>query len=78
MQRFVAHDGIANGIFNRTFTSATGSLVGWDKYLTNSDELLQLLCVRLENDWVSQAPKMRKPWTLKDIEPNLQLFEPSF
>ncbi|CAJ1353318.1 unnamed protein product [Effrenium voratum] len=68
MPKFIAHEGIAHGIFNSTYTSATASLVPWHQFLSNNDELLDLLCTRLENDWVSLSTKMRKAWTLRDIE----------
>ena len=66
--RFINHDGVAEGLLNHGHCTAVGFLVPWKVYLTNSDALLNLMMTRMEVDWVALAPKMRKPWNLKDLE----------
>lgn len=75
MSRFLNHDGLAHGIFNRDYSGATGSFTSWDRALVNSPALLQLLVNRMNQDWTSMNPKMRKPWGLStlDTRPTIQL-----
>ena len=69
MQKFLFHDGIAAGIFNKDYHGAQASSQPWKRFLQNTDELLSLLLCRMEKDWVSLAPKMRKPYGQKELEP---------
>eukprot|EP00438_Fugacium_kawagutii_P031725 Skav231801 [mRNA] locus=scaffold668:112117:117725:- [translate_table: standard] len=69
MPKFINHDGLAEGLLNHGYCSAQGFLLPWKQHLTNGHSLLNILLVRMEKDWVGTAPKMRKPWGLKDLEP---------
>ena len=73
MNRFLAHDGLATGLFNRDFCTAQAVSVSWPAQLTNSPELLLLLCDRLEHDYVNLRANMRKPLTARDVVLCLQL-----
>lgn len=66
--RFINHDGLAEGLLNHGHCTAVGFLLPWKVFLTNSDSLLHHMLTRMEVDWVALAPKMRKPWSLKDLE----------
>lgn len=65
MTRFLNHDGVAQGVFNRDYVGGSGA---WERWMANSPELLQLLLDRMQKDWESMAGKMRKPWSQKDLE----------
>lgn len=69
MQRFLQHDALASGCFNLNHCSGAGSLNAWSKFLTNDISVLQLMCSRLESDWTCLAPKMRKSWGAKEVDP---------
>jgi len=69
MQRFLQHDALASGCFNLNHCSGAGSLNAWSKFLTNDINVLQLMCSRLESDWTCLAPKMRKSWGAKEVDP---------
>ena len=72
MNRFISHDGLAAGVFNRDCTAQPVS-TAWSTQLTNTPDLLELLCSRLENDFVNLRPNMRKAFTGKDVEICLQV-----
>ncbi|CAL1129527.1 unnamed protein product [Cladocopium goreaui] len=65
--KFVNHDGLAEGLLNHGYCSASGFLLPWRSYLSNSQGLLNLLIARMEIDWVAMSPKQRKPWNVKDL-----------
>jgi hypothetical protein len=68
------HDGIAHGVFNASYNGASnsGAVSAWENLLQNTPEVLQLLLQRMQQDWESMSPKMRRPWGLKDLEPHLE------
>ena len=66
--KFVNHDGIAEGLLNHGYCTASGGLQPWKQYLTNSQPLLDLLVVRMEKDFAATAVKSRKPWNVKDLD----------
>lgn len=66
--KFILHDGIAAGIFNDKFSGGSGQFSQWDRYLENSPALLSHLLDRVQKDFESAAPKMRKPWGQKDLD----------
>lgn len=68
MHRFLTHDAIHNGAFNRDFSSTPGQLSCWSAELTNSPQILSLLIERLESDWVALNPKMRKPYSFAQVD----------
>ena len=75
MGRFIHHEPLAHGIFNRDYTSASGGMMQqWESELTNNGDcrLLQLLCDRMEVDWLALAPKMRKPYNVQQLDPRVQ------
>ena len=72
MNRFISHDGLAAGVFNRDFCTALPVSAAWSTQLTNTLDLLHLLCSRLENDYVNLRPNMRKAFSGKDVEICLQ------
>ncbi|CAK9091072.1 Uncharacterized protein SCF082_LOCUS42939 [Durusdinium trenchii] len=65
--KFLLHDGIAAGIFNADYISV-GSGDPWCSLLQNSPEVLTLLLDRMKRDFETTAPKMRKPWGLKELD----------
>ena len=67
MGKFLTHEAVAEGVFNRDFCSASSSLVAWQEQLVNSEEVLQLLCDRLANDWLQTPTKFRKPWSYSQV-----------
>lgn len=73
MPRFLTHEPVASDLFNASFNSATGTLQSWSRFLGNTDQLLGLLIKRLEVDWTSLSPKMRRPWNGKDVETSIGL-----
>lgn len=68
MHRFLTHDSIKEGIFNRDFCSATSAYSAWPAELTNNDEILELVLQRLQSDWLACNPKHRKPWTAQGVD----------
>ena len=68
MHKFVAHEPIAAGVFNSNFNSATGQMHHWEQVFGNSQQSLNLLCDRLCGDYEGLAPKMRKAYSMKDVE----------
>ena len=74
MPRFINHDAIADGYFNTSYTGGTAAFTPWKTALTNSKQSLMLMLVRMEKDYAAMAPKMRRAWGSKEIEPQLLLF----
>lgn len=68
MQKFITHEAIASGIFNRETCTATSSMTAWQHVLLNNDDTLDLLCDRLHEDFANCTPKFRKPYTHGGIE----------
>lgn len=71
--KFINHDGIAEGVLNINYSTASGFLLPWKSHLTNTAVLLDLVLVRLERDWTETPAKSRKPWGLKDLVPQMDL-----
>lgn len=68
MIKFITHEAIASGCFNREHCAATGSMAGWEDPLSNSDALLQLVLGRMDSDFAALHHKMRKPYTSREID----------
>ena len=68
MVKFVTHESIGSGVFNRTNCAATTALAGWEDILTNSPQGLDLLLQRMEADHIALNAKLRKPYASKDLE----------
>lgn len=66
--KFLQHEPIAAGIFNTSYSSATGVLQPWQEFLGNSPDVMSLFLQRVEGDWLMLAPKARKAWNLKDLD----------
>ena len=73
MAKFITHESLAAGAWNRTHCSATDTMQAWQETLTNTDDILNLVLDRMSSDWKSLNPKMRKPFTLRDVDPRLQV-----
>ncbi len=71
MHKFMTHEPLAGGIFNRSFNSGKGQWNAWSSHLLNSEQLLKLLTARMGNDYSQLSPKMRKPFTMKDLVAHL-------
>lgn len=67
--KFLTHEAIAAGCFSRDYSCHGPSTAAWCAELTASDEALMLLTARMEKDWVSLHPKMRRTWGLKEVAP---------
>lgn len=68
MGRYLLHDPIAIGIFNRNHNTGTGAFCAWPSELENTPEILRLLCKRMASDFEGAHQKMRKPYTTKDLD----------
>ena len=67
MPKFINHDGLAEGLLNLGYSSGTGPHASWKAQLTNTETVLMFMIDRMESDWKSLTPKMRKPWGMKDL-----------
>ena len=68
MHRFLTHDAIKEGCFNRTYCSAVAGFAAWPVELTNSADLLNLMIGRLVSDWTALNPKARRPITAREVD----------
>ena len=68
MGKFITHDCIFQGVFNRETCTASNALSAWQEQLVNTDEILLLLCKRLDQDFLSTPKKMRKPWNHQQVD----------
>lgn len=75
MGRFLTHDPICQGLFNRDYTAGVGVLLPWASELTNTPQSLKLMCQRMEADYSQTRPKLRKTWTFNTVEIGLQVRE---
>ena len=67
--KFLLHDPIACGLFNRGYNGGTGAHASWESIMLNSEEVLNLVVDRMRSDFENVAVKLRKPWNAKDVEP---------
>ena len=67
MLKFLTHDAICQGIFNGDFCTATNTMTAWQEQLTNSEEILELLCERLDRDFQGTPKKLRRPWSFQQV-----------
>lgn len=68
MGKFLTHEPVCNGIFNRDYTSGINALLPWEKDLKNSPESLALMCQRMELDYSQTRPKLRKTWNMTTLD----------
>ena len=66
--KFMTHEALANGIFNKEFNSAGPNMEAWKPYMTNSREILDLVVNRLEADYCATHTKMRRPFNAFQID----------
>lgn len=66
--KFILHDGIAAGVFNIDYSGASGGFAPWDRALCNSQEIVDLMMQRMQKDFETLAPKMRKPWGQSQLD----------
>lgn len=67
--RFLVHDALACGLFNRGYTGATGAHSSWESVMMNNNDILTLVIDRMRSDWENQPVKLRTPWTAKSVDP---------
>ena len=68
MGKFMAHESLAQGLFNSSYNGAPPYLSVWEGEMQNTEQVLELMCKRMEGDWVSLNPKFRKCYGSKDID----------
>lgn len=68
MGRFMTHEPIFHGVFNRDYTGGTNVLAPWATELQNTKESLELMVLRMESDYAQTRPKMRKTWNLTLVD----------
>ena len=66
--KFITHDAIAQGVFNKDTTTACASSTAWQSYLLNTKPILDLVCDRLGADYANMPLKFRKAYTYSQIE----------
>ena len=69
--KFITHEALAGGVFNKGYSSATAAQSAWAQHLTNDDALLEILLKRMEQDYLALNSKLRKAWSHKDVVPRL-------
>ena len=68
MNKFLHHEPLAAGLFNRETTTSTATTSAWEIQLSNNVDLLSLVCKRMEGDYVALRPQMRKAYGAKEVE----------
>ena len=66
MQKVILHEGLAAGVLNEGFAGGSGTT--WKDELCNDHVLLKEIMERLEHDYENTLPKMRRPYSQKDLE----------
>ena len=67
--KFVTHEAIGSGVFNKGYCSCSALQSPWAEHLTNDVRLLGTLLQRMEGDFLAMNVKLRKPWGTKDVVP---------
>lgn len=68
MGRYITHEPLALGLFNRTYTSGTGAYSQWEEECRNNPEVLHLLVKRMHDDFSALHTKFRKPYNFKELD----------
>ena len=68
MAKFITHEAICGGIFNRDHNTASGQSAAWEPELHNTPEVLALLLERMERDFISLSVKMRTAYKYSMLE----------
>lgn len=66
--KFLLHEAVAFGCFNEGYCGASGPLQAWDSVLVNSKKVVHLLVDRLAGDFEALNPRMRRPYSAKDVK----------
>jgi len=66
--KFISHEPLAHGFFNKSFNGAGGALSPWDGQLQNSDSSVNLMVDRLKSDYEGLTSKMRRPYGFKEVD----------
>lgn len=74
MHKFMTHEPLASGLFNKSHNSGKGQWAAWSEALQSSHDLLKLLTERMGNDYSQLTAKMRKPFSMKDVVTYLDFF----
>ena len=53
---------------NMDYVGTGNSYHAWDRHVSNSQEVVDLMLTRMRKDFESLAPKMRKPWGQGQLE----------
>lgn len=67
MHRFLTHDAIAQGIFNRTTCTAGTAMTAWQAQLVNTTAVLKLMCQRMDQEFAHTPLRFRKPWNYTQL-----------
>ena len=67
MGRYLHHEPLANGLFNQCYNSA-GIMTAWEGSLANTEELLLLVCERMEGDFCAQNARVRKAYGSREVD----------
>ena len=67
MGKFLTHEALSLGYFNRSFTGGTGLFNAWALELANNPVSLDFMIQRLRTDYERLTPKMRRAYGAKDI-----------
>jgi len=67
MGKFITHEPIHAGYFNRDFGSGVGVAAAWEAELKNSPESVDLLCQRLESDFLSLRDGKKRAYTSMSV-----------
>lgn len=71
MQKFLTHEALASGLFNAGSCCASSTQSSWAEILTVQKDSLDLVVERMGQDFASQHPKLRKPWSSKEVAARL-------
>ncbi len=67
MHRFLTHDAIAQGIFNRDCCTAGATMTAWQEQLVNTTDVLKLMCQRMDQEFNNTPLRFRKPWNYTQL-----------
>ena len=73
MGKMLTHDSIAKGLWRRDYCSASPAMDAWGTILNNTREILLLTIERMNHDYESLNPKMRKCYGFKEVAAGLNV-----
>lgn len=77
MAKFLTHESLAAGAWNRDYCAASNSMQQWSEVLMNQLETVHVAIDRMESDWLAMKPTMRKAHSLKDVDARPQSVVPT-